>query len=165
MPLRNFKKKTERLDLHILSQLPWGSDCQKANPWEFHTHIQPREVTFHPDSTRRKWPKGVWNQAKHLSQAKFHLESSDPVSEEILSSFYYTIIFVFLCGSQQRKIHGEFARENMEVTIEDCWPHFSTQVVTRRERWDHREEKANHICPDFHRRENILKTRELIYTC
>lgn len=95
MPLRKVSE-AGRLDLHILSQLPWGSACQnsKSSPREFHTHIQSRKVTFHPDSTGRNDLKGCETRPSIYYKPKFIYKAAT----QLVKSYYlHSTTLLFLC--------------------------------------------------------------------
>lgn len=159
MPLRKFKEETGRLDLHILSQLPWGSDCQKskASPWEGHIHMQPRKVTFHQTPQEENDPQGCETRPSIYYKPKFIYKAAT----QLVKSYYpYSATLLSLCfyvghskKHPQRICQGKCGSYNW-----GCWPHFSTHVVIWRERWDHREEQTTSAqVLEFHRQENIFK--------
>lgn len=156
MPLRKFKEETGRLDLHSLSQLPWGSDCQKSksSPWEFHIHMQPRKVTFHQTPQEENDPKGCETRPSIYYKPKFIYKAAT----QLLKSYYPYLPHYYLCVSMwvtARNILREFARENMEVTTEDVDPTFPLKLSSE-EKKVRPQRVANHFCPDF----GISQTRK-----
>lgn len=138
--MRKFKEETGRLDLHILSQLPWGSDCQKSNasPWEGHIHMQPRKVTFHQTPQEENDPQGCETRPSIYYKPKFIYKAAT----QLVKSYYpYSTTLLSLCfyvghskKYPQRICQGKCGSYNW-----GCWPYFSTHIVIWRERWDHRE--------------------------
>lgn len=99
IPLRNFKKKQKilrrRLDLHILSQMPWVSDCQKSqsSPWEFHIHSQEGHIASRTPEEEND-PKGCKTRPSIYYRAKFICKAA---TQLVKRQYPHSTTLLFLC--------------------------------------------------------------------
>lgn len=153
MPLRKCKEETGRLP--ILSPWPWGSDCQKSmsSPWEFHIHMQPRKVTFHQTPQEENDPKGCETRPSIYYKPNSSIKWR-PSYGRVIILIYHTIIFVFLCGSQQETSTENLPGEIWKLKLRMLTPVFHSRCLMKRKVGPQRV--ANHFCPDF----GISQTRK-----
>lgn len=112
--------------------------------------MQPRKVTFHQTPQEENDPKRCETRPSIYYKPKFIYK----VVTQLLKNYYPYLPRYYLCVSMwvtARNIHREFARENMEVTIEDVDPTFALKLSY--------EEKGGTTDQmiEFHRQENIFK--------
>lgn len=154
MPLRKFKEETGRPDCISCPSCLEALTARNLSLAHGSSTYTCRKVTFHQTPQEENDPKGCETRPSIYYKPKFIYKAATQLVK-LLSLFYHTIIFVFLCGSQQEISTENWPGKIWKLQLRMLTPLFHSSCHIQRKVGPQQITSAQIL--EFHRQENIFK--------